>query len=255
MQSRFLFLLCLILPGTATSAGINVELGQEVKIPLPNDWIVATDGSEYPFQLVDTTLSSDIMIFKSDIPHDDLICNDTALKKSVQGVIDEVIMSLPEARILSNTGYFEKYRAGFILEFLSFDTVNLITLQHRLQGIIYRHPDGYQLLFTIWAKSGQATYPAVENSIKLIQGGFDYLGPKLSDVFGARHKIPTFLYVFLFLLLGIFFFMRARQLQKARVKFADDELFWRCECGRLNPLNHKTCRRCGRTKIPGPVVN
>ncbi|MBN1211974.1 MAG: hypothetical protein JXA92_05300 [candidate division Zixibacteria bacterium] len=232
------------------SAGIYVELGNEIKIPLPDNWIVATDGGDFPFQLVDTNLTSDIMIFKSEIPPSEIITNDEALKQSVQGVIDEVILSLPEARILSNTGYFEKYRTGFVLEFLSFDTVNVITLRHRLLGFIYLHPDGHQLLFTVWAKSGEDTYPAVENSIKTIQDGFNYSGPRTGDVFNPSRGVPTYLYLILFMLLGLFFFMRARQLQRSRVRFEDDEKFWRCECGRLNPLHQASCRRCGRYKIP-----
>jgi len=232
------------------SAGIYVELGEQIKIPLPDNWIVASDGSDFPFQLVDTNLTSDIMIFKSDIPQEDIITNDEELKQSVQGVIDDVILSLPEARILSNTGYFEQYRTGFVLEFLSFDTVNVITLRHRLLGLIYQHPDGHQILFTVWAKSGEDTYPAMENSIRMIQDEFNYSGPRTGDVFNPSRSVPTYLYIILFMLLGLFFFLRTRQLQRSRVRFANDEKFWRCECGRLNPLHQASCRRCGRYKLP-----
>ena len=232
------------------AAEIYVELGKEIKIPLPDNWIVATDGSEYPFQLIDTNLTSDILIFKSDIPREEIITNDEELKESVQGVIDEVIMTLPEARVLSNTGNFEKYRAEFILEFLSYDTVNFVTLRHRLQGLIYQHPDGHQILFTVWAKSALETYPSVAQSIRLIQDDITYSGPQRANVFSTGHNIPTYLYLVLFMLLGLFFFIRARQLQRSRIRFEDDEKFWRCDCGRLNPLHQVSCRRCGRHKIP-----
>ena len=250
MTRIFIILIISFIFIVPASAVIYVELGEQVKIPLPDNWIVASDGSDFPFQLVDTNLTSDIMIFKSDIPPEEVITNDEDLKQSVQGVIDEVILSLPEAQILSNTGYLEKYRTGFVLEFLSFDTVNIIDLRHRLLGLIYQHPDGHQILFTVWAKSSEDGYPAVENSIKMIQDEFIYSGPRTGDVFNSSQGFPTYLYLILFMLLGLFFFMRTRQLQRSRVRFEDDDKFWRCDCGRLNPLHQASCRRCGRYKTP-----
>jgi len=240
----FLFLLF----GTVAGSGY-VDLAGEIKIPLPDNWLVGSDGDEYPFQLVDTNLTSEILIFKSVLKPEEVITNEVELEKAVQKVIEDVILKIPEARLLTNTGYYEQFRTGFVLEFLSIDTVNLVTLQHRFQGLIYRLPEGGQLLFTIWAKSTIDLYPSLEPSIKLIQGEFNYTGPQESNVFLRENSFPIQYIVVIFLILGLFFLLRLRRSQRNDLSSTGDEKFWRCpDCGRLNPLSVSSCRRCRRTQ-------
>lgn len=241
-----LLIFSLLMLSGAASASSYIKLADEIKMPLPDNWLLASDGDDYPFQLVDTNLTSEILIFKSDITPEETIKDEIELQGAVEKVIEEVILELPEAQLLTNTGYYEEYRTVFVLEFLSLDTVNLVGLRHRFEGLIYRLPDGGQVLFTLWAKATEEQYPSLEAGIKMIQGGFSYNGPQTGNVFGRGSSIPLRYIIIIVMILGLFFFLRIRRNRREDLSFKDEK-FWRCpECGRLNPLTEKNCRRCGR---------
>ncbi|MFZ5979610.1 MAG: hypothetical protein ACOYVF_03165 [Candidatus Zixiibacteriota bacterium] len=239
-------ILVLILSGPVAASGY-LKLAGEINLPMPDNWLLASDSPDYPFQLVDSNLTSEILIFKSDIAPNEVIANEVELQEAVDRVIEDVILSLPEASLLTNTGYYEKYRTVFILEFSSLDTVNLVTLRHRFEGLIYRLPEGGQVLFTLWAKATDDNYASLEASIKMIQEGFNYSGPQESNVFGRSESIPIQYIIVIVLILGLFFLLRLRRRGQGDLS-SRDEKFWRCPgCGRLNPLTEKNCRRCGLT--------
>lgn len=162
-----------------------VDLCGEIILPVPTGWSLAGEDCDYPLAVVNETWSAELLIFRTEIAPDAAISNVGELKAAVNGVIDEVIMTLPDARLISSTGYHDTSRARFELEYMSVDTAAQITLCHRLLGIIYRHPDGYQLLFTLWAKSPLDVYTPISSEIRCMQNGFTYAGPAEEDVFST----------------------------------------------------------------------
>ena len=105
---------------------------------------------------------------------------------SVDLVIEEAIESLPDGQLHTSTGFYDEYRAGFVLEFGSTDSASGTLIEHRLKGTIYRHPDGHQILFTIWGKCAQADYADLREAITFVQDEFVYRGEHEAEVFGTR---------------------------------------------------------------------
>jgi len=226
-----------------------IHLGIEIELSFTDEhWLLQSDGA-YPFELIHDNLPADLAIFRSDISRTDAVNDENALKESVDIVIEQVIMALPNAQLLSSSGFYERDRAGFVLEFLSDDTVGLVTLHNRLLGVVYRKPDGGQILFSLWGKADEESWPLIEEEIKLLQGSFTYTGPAEADVVGATHaSYPEWRWGLLVLGIGLIaVLMRKRRGSLDRVVFARKSSFWRCSCGRLNHNRTTTCRRCGQT--------
>jgi len=253
-MKRYLFtiLFCLTLAGPV-SAGDFIHLAGEIQLPLPGSWQLGSDSLDYPFQLVRFDPSAELLIFKSEISPEDAVQNKDDLRQSVKMVVDDVILTLPDAMLLTSTGYFEDYRTGFMIEFTSTDSVNHIPLRHRLNGVLYRHPDGQQLLFTLWAKAGAEQYPEVVNELKLIQGGFVYAGAQKETVFTGNRRTYWYIAVLLMLVAGLFYVFRRRP-QHWQHSFSPSETnHWQCQCGRLNESHIKSCKYCGQSRSGSEV--
>ncbi len=180
-------LVCLIqllvsLPAT-TDAGQFVRIAGEVEIAVPDNWSLTTDTLDFPVQLIHYSDSAEILLFRSQIDGKDMIAGDIELKESVDLVIENVILSLPDGQLRTSTGFYETFRTGFTLEFVSTDSTTGTLLEHRLKGIIYRHPDDYQLLFTVWGKAAVETFPNVKEAISFVQDNFAYRGEQENEVF------------------------------------------------------------------------
>lgn len=176
--------LVLLLP-TVVSAQF-ARIAGEVEIPVPEGWYLSTDTLSFPAQLLYQTDSAEILLFRSEITSGETVTNREELKGSVDLVIDEVISTLPDGQLLTSTGFYDVYLAGFVLEFTSTDSASSIQLAHRLKGIIYRHPDGHQLLFTIWGKCARADYAGMKEAFAFVQDGFVYTGEREAEVFGEK---------------------------------------------------------------------
>ena len=188
-----------------------------------------------------------MLVFKSIISGDGIISDEKELKIAVDQVVKDVILSLPEAVLLTNTGKREDNRVSFTFEFLSMDTVNFIELKHRLKGVMFRHPDNYQILYTLWAKS--AEIDATENIPVLVsmQEDFEYYGPATADFFYNPDSLNwTWGAILIIIIIMVMYFFKKRN-RSDDIDFADDTSFWRCDCGRLNHNQYKTCRRCGKS--------
>ncbi|MCX6835649.1 MAG: hypothetical protein NTW07_11065 [candidate division Zixibacteria bacterium] len=166
-------------------AGRFVRIAGEVELPLPDNWRLTTDTAVLPAQLVCDNDPAEILVFQSEIADDDLIADQSQLKKSVDLVIKEVISTLPEGQLRVSTGFYEGTRAGFVLEFASTDSASGLPLEHTLKGIIYRISPMRQRLYTVWGKATAAVFPQVKASIRLVQDGFAYRGAQEPEVFVA----------------------------------------------------------------------
>jgi hypothetical protein len=185
--------LALAAPAVSTSgqsAAVPTEgrfaaLGPDVTIPVPHNWLLLADSSGFPAQLAYHNDSAEILIFRSEISESDMISNETELRKSVDMVIDEVISALPGGRLRTSAGFFDGYRTGFTLEFTSIDSATGTLLEHSLRGIIYRHKDQYQLLFTVWGKAAAGLFPEIKPAVSFVQEGLAYRGAYEDEVFAG----------------------------------------------------------------------
>ena len=246
MRNLLLLPAILAIGASGLSANDFVLLAGEIQIPLPESWSLVTDSLDFPFQLVHDEEAAEILIFRAEISADEAVTDEIALKKSVDNIIDDVILSLPQAKLLTSSGFYETHRTGFVLEFVSLDTISQTPLWHRLEGVLYRHPDNHQILYTIWGKTTMQEYDDISGAISLVQDGFVYKGKHENEVFAPRQQSYWLLFLVMMIVVGLFFYFRPKSRSEHLPTSSRVSHFWRCECGRLNHRDSITCRRCGR---------
>lgn len=170
---RYIFVL---LFSTNVSADELVRPGDLVQLPLPKTWLAGGDTSGFPINLVNDDLTAEFQIFRNELPKSGAIADGTQLRRAVDDIISDVIMELPNARLLTNTGYTEDNRVWFVLEFSSYDTTQVSEMRHRLMGVLYRLPNNDQLLFTLWGKASADAPASVQSDFRVMQAGFRYTG-------------------------------------------------------------------------------
>ena len=244
--------ICLL--STVTDAETIAKLAGEAQVPVTEGWSVGGDTAGYPFQVINDDRTAELLIFRSIISPDEVVTNEKDLRQAVDKVINDVILTLPEAKLLTNTGYFESNRVCFSVEFLSKDTLATEWISHRLNGVLYLHPDGHQILFTLWARAPQKEFSFFEEDLRRMQDGFIYLGAAELEIFGVGQPTGWYLITSLFLLVAFMIYSFRRKRFDNRIVFSDETHFWRCECGRLNHDKYENCRRCGRIRLTKPTV-
>jgi hypothetical protein len=245
-MSRLLhILITLISISGVVHANTFVDLADEITLPVPQGWTVSSDD-EYPFQLVNEDSTAELLVFKSMIAEDERVSNDKELELSVDKVIEDVILTLPEAQLLTNTGLFEKNRVSFAVEFLSTDTAQDLRLRHRLKGLLYTHPDGYQILFSLWGKAAISAPDEVLGNIRTMQEGFVFSGVAQGKVFSKTARSDWVWIAIVLMLMAILMLLLKRRSRVGEKPASDPKRFWKCECGQLNHNDHQTCRRCDR---------
>lgn len=243
----FAAVLALVATLAGSAGGSEILKVDDVTLLLPDNWTLGSDSLEFPLQIVQRNLTAELLIFRSVIWAEEAINDEYALRIEVEKIVDDVIPALPESQLLSSHGYYENHRASFFLEFRSLDTLQNLILRHRMAGVVYRHPDGHQLLFTLWGKSLSEAWSAHEGEIKLMQSEFAYTGPFEEEVFGDPNEFPWYAFFALMVVIGLLYAFRSFRTRHNTVEFADDQIFWHCGgCGRLNPQGHRVCKRCGR---------
>lgn len=238
---------------TGICASELLRIGENVQLPLPDQWHPGSDTLVLPVQLVHEEYPAEVLVFRSEIAADEAITDETTLRAAVDIVIEDVIMALPEARLLTSTGFYDGHRAGFVIDFTSVDSVGGRSLRHRLKGIIYRHPDNHQMLFTVWGKCTVDDYPELEESMMFIQDGFEYRGEYAAGVFGTSHRTYWPLFALVLGVIVLFYYLRSRNKKTDPMPLPPDSRFWHCSCGRANHEEHEKCRRCGRPRMSDNV--
>lgn len=205
---------CILFTPPATCARGIVTVAGEGRLPVIERWQIAGDTSAFPLELVHADFPADLSIFKSGFSAADAVRNPEDLRYAVDGVLEQVIYELPDAELLTNTGYYRNDVAGFVLEFRSRDNQRDIPIYHRLKTAIYTTPDGRQVMFTLWAKATADTYPAVEPAIKFMQEQFMFLGEHEPDVF-TQNTIWRWQYLALLVgLLAIVWLIRRQRMKR-----------------------------------------
>ena len=246
ISMRYLVILSILMLIAIPAMAGMVRLGDEVEIPVSEGWEVLGDISSYPFLLMASDKQAELLLFKSTIEQNGSIDNQASLKASVDRVIDSVILTLPEAKMLTSSGYSSGDNVRFILEFTSQDLAENAMVRHRMMGVLYRMEDGNQGLFTLWGRAAFADYPAYEEALVGMQRDFRYVGEHESEVFMASSNnrmltvgTPILLVIALVALLHI------RQRQKM-VKSKRVTAVWVCGCGTENDARETFCQFCGQ---------
>lgn len=250
--ARFL-LFFVMLVVSANGAIRFVQLASELRLPLPENWTAPPDSASYPFRLWHQSANAELLIFRSEIEPDELISSDQNLEQAVQSIVDDVILSLPGAKLITSTGYYNRERCGFVLEFLSVDSAAEVELRHRLSGTIYRRPEGGQYLFTLWGKAPVDQFRFVTNDIQLMQTEFSFFGEFAEDVYSGSEPLRWPTYAGLALLSALIFALWRVPSRKRKLERPEPDLFWRCPCGKPNPSNLIACPFCA-TRRTGETV-
>ncbi len=183
---RFLTGLAIMLVVSSPAHGMRfAELSGDIALPIADGWEVVDSASGFPYRLGCIDEAAEMTIHQTILSGDDIIASQADLKASVDSVVSGLILDLPEARLLSNTGMQAGNWAAFALEFESQDPGLPSGRRHRLSGVLYYHPDGYQLLFTLWARSATQVWPLIIDDILFMQGGFVYLGQADQNALGG----------------------------------------------------------------------
>lgn len=237
-------LLVVVLAATGYSLDY-LEPSDDIGLARPSEWLLDGSSGEYPIHLVHDQQPAELLIFRTDIADTGTVDSENELRESVMSIIDEVILPLPNAQMISSTGFNHGKSAGFVLDFTSIDSATSTPIRHRLKNILFRYPDGRQVVFTLWGKSGAAVWDEVSEQILLMQESFEYTGLSADTVFADnspalwRYALPMLLVICLVLL------MRIRRGKNDRPLFRSTSSFWRCSCGRMNPNHSDACHRCG----------
>lgn len=237
----------LILLAAIPVSGRVIRLADEVEIPIADGWELLGDSSAYPFLVMSTGKESELLIFKSTLGEDGSIDNQASLKASVDRVIDSVILTLPESKLLTSSGYNDGDNVRFVLEFTSQDNAEGAMVRHRMMGVLYRLSNGEQDLFTLWGRAGFDDYPQFAEDLAGMQQDFHMVGAHSAEVFVAsRNRMVTF-GVPILLVIGIFVLTRYRQRLKAKAMPPRVE-HWQCACGTENRENERSCAFCGQSR-------
>jgi len=224
------------------------QANPEISYSTPPNWIQITSDGSYPVRIINDLWEGEIDIFRSELAEHEMVRDEKEMERSVRDVIDNFVMDFPRALVLSNTGYNEESRLRFEIEFISVDTTADRKIQHRLVGLIYRHPDNHQILFTLWGRTPVEHYDMVGDDIKLVQSSFRYTGPAADSVFPGTFEIGWTLPVLALMLIVVLFLIKRRHARLSQIEFSGNENFWRCSCGRLNHVDLSECRRCGNSR-------
>lgn len=236
-----------LLAMTMSSFAQPVRLADEIELPVAEGWEIMGDTTSYPFLLMSSSREAEMLVFKSTIEEEGSIDNQASLKASVDRVIDSVILTLPESKLLTSSGYAEADNVRFVLEFTSQDMAEGEMVRHRMMGILYRLPSGDQYLFTLWGRAGFGDYPQYEEGLIGMQADFRFVGEHGSEVFATpRNRMLTF-GVPILLVIGLFVLTRYRQAQKAKNRVPVNAT-WKCSCGTENRERDITCHVCGQSR-------
>ncbi len=188
-----------------------ITLAEEATVTLPDGWVATSETGGFPFLIAHIEHPAELQIFVSEIFEGATIDNESDLKAEVDQVIEDVILERPQARLVTSTGRADGSHAGFSLEFLSIDEESGLELRHRLNGVVFRMPDGSQRLFTLWAKTTENAAPLVDADLRLMQDAFEYTGPQAAAVFEERSRPGAWFLTILAIGATLFIYLRKRK--------------------------------------------
>lgn len=224
--------LTLMLP-TLAFATDPVKVGQELLVPVAENWSVDGSTETFPCRLVRDDESAEILFFRTALEGDNQVNSELELKAAVDTVIANVILDLPGGEVLASTGLAESGWAQFVIDFESFDAVRVITLQHRFVGLLYRIDDGRQHLYTVWAKAPKELFEELRPELRNIQDNVVYTGMRIEPVFARRSSMTWLPIVGLLLAVFLLFYPRFSRSRRTATAGADSP-----KTGSTRPVRH-----------------
>jgi hypothetical protein len=242
------FPLTLLLIGLAASSGLaqSRSFCGEFRVAVPSEWSPSGDTTGYPIQLVHQDGDAEFLIFRTELAKDEVVSSRAELKIAVQRIVDSVILTLPQAKLISNTGYDEKERVQFALEFISSAAGDNMPMRHRLTGYIYRTLDGRQILFTLWGRGILARFQDKLPQVLAMQNSFEFTGPHDATVFGTSSGKWFMVILLSLIVIALAGYSHSRR--RAVQDMAEDDELWTCSCGSRNAAQLGACRSCGKLK-------
>lgn len=239
-------LLFLLAAGTVGAANSFIEIGDRARLPLPDGWNVSGSADDFPVRITHSEISAELLLYETVLTGEDVIPGPGAFQVAVDEVLDSVVLQLPDALLLSSTGYDKQGFGVFEIEFVTSDTVSTTEIRHRLVGKLYRHVEGFQLLYTLWGKASQGMYPSIRGDLARMQDGFRYVGAADELVFESSDGDTRWYLLLLFAILAVLFVMRRRRAVKETA--TGHVRTWQCPCGRINYIGNEECRSCGEPR-------
>ena len=204
-----------LLFSTGAAADELIRPDDQVLLPLPGGWLAGGDTAGFPIELVNEDLTAEFQVFRNELSKEDAIANGSQLQRAVDDIISDVIMDLPDAQLLTNTGFQEDNRVWFVLEFISGDSLTLPMVSHRLAGVLYGLPNDDQLLFTLWGKASADAPAGVQSDFRIMQDGFRYTGPSADYPFSRPNRLRWYLTGSLALVLVLIVALRRRAFRRS----------------------------------------
>ena len=248
MSNWIFHLLFVLLLSAGVKATEFIEIAGEVKLPLLVGWSLTGNSLSFPACIVNEQYGAEMLVFKSDVSDKETINSPEELKQTVDGIIENVILGMPNSRLLTSTGYHRDDRIRFVMEFSSEESPTTSTTYNRLMGIVYRHPDGRQLLFTLWGKCDLDVSSLVERDFQIMQEEFIYNGPAAADVFAVPVKRKSWYMAVVATAIVASLFVLRRRVRIRRFRIVGNHKDWQCQCGRFNSGGYSVCPRCGETR-------
>ena len=246
--SRTLWIIGSLLLWGVPVGAVSTLPASNLVLDIPPGWSVVGDSSAFPVQIVHENGDAEFLVFRTDLARDESVSGREELKLSVQRIIDSVIMPLPQAQLISSTGYDETERAQFALEFRSGTPGDRLRLQHRLVGYLYRAEDNHQILFTLWGRGLATSFADRHDAIVAMQNSFKFVGPHEAVVFAKGMRKWVLVAVVLLAAIGIGLYTRKLSSSADRKPELGER--WKCVCGHRNISSLPTCPVCGK---PRPV--
>jgi len=180
MSNKILFLLILLLsqfPASLTASFEKLEVTDNFTLPVLPDWSIDSSKNDFPYQILHKSKRADLNIFMSLLEPNERIHNNKEFKLAVEGVIDDILLTLPNTRLLINNGFFEEDHLSFELDFISSDdTTGDLTINHSIKSFIFRLPDDYQVMYTLWVRTYGSDNELFSEEIQFYKDNFTFIG-------------------------------------------------------------------------------
>jgi hypothetical protein len=184
----------------------RLEVESNFTIPLLPNWTIDSSQVEFPYQILHNSGNAELNIFKSLLEPDERVNNNDEFKSAVEGVIDDILLNLPDAQLLINNGFFEDDHLSFQLEFTSYDTTSGITINHLIKSFLYRLPDDYQVMYTLWGRLHNTDFEMLSEEIQFYQNNFVFTGEAEQLFYPERtfYKWTTLFVVMIIFFVGVY---------------------------------------------------
>lgn len=180
----------------------KLEVKDNFILPILPNWSIDSSIADFPYRIFHESEKAELNIFMSLLEPNERIHNNKEFKAAVEGVIDDILLTLPDTRLMINSGFFEEDHLSFELQFISPDTNNDLPINHSIKSFIFRLPDDYQVMYTLWGQTHGLENDLLSEEIKFYQDNFTFTGDAESRFYP---KNEFYKWITLFIAVIIFF--------------------------------------------------